>query len=155
MTLPAIVTARGGITAPAGYRAAGVACGLKPAGLDLALVVSDGLASAAGLFTTNLAVAAPVVVSREQLAHSGGRARVIAVNSKCANACTGAEGMAAARAMAAATAEGRRLRPGARADRIDRRHRHASRHRQGGGRHRRGGAKPEPRRAPRRGARRS
>ena len=68
-------------------------------------MVSAGVASAAGLFTTNLAVAAPVVVSREQLARSGGYARVIAVNSKCANACTGAEGMQAARAMAAATAE--------------------------------------------------
>jgi glutamate N-acetyltransferase/amino-acid N-acetyltransferase len=105
MTLPAIVEARGGITAPAGYRAAAVGCGLKPAGLDLALLVSDELASAAGLFTTNLAVAAPVVVSREQLARSGGHARAIAVNSKCANACTGAEGLTAARLMAAATAE--------------------------------------------------
>ena len=105
MTLPAITRAGGGITAPDGYRAAGVACGLKPSGLDVALVVSDEVASAAGLFTTNLAVAAPVVVSREQLARSGGRARVIAVNSKCANACTGAEGMRAARAMAAATAD--------------------------------------------------
>ncbi len=105
MSLPAVVAARGGITAPAGFRAAGVACGLKPSGLDLALVVSDEVASAAGLFTTNLAVAAPVVVSREQLVRSGGHARAIAVNSKCANACTGAEGMVAARAMAAAAAE--------------------------------------------------
>ncbi len=104
MTAPAITAAPGGITAPAGFRAAGVACGLKPSGLDLALLVSDAVASAAGLFTTNLAVAAPVVVSREQLARSGGYARVVAVNSKCANACTGAEGMEAARAMAAATA---------------------------------------------------
>ena len=76
MTAPAITAARGGITAPAGFRAAGVACGLKPSGLDLALLVSDAVASAAGLFTTNLAVAAPVVVSREQLARSGGYARV-------------------------------------------------------------------------------
>ncbi|MCY4122555.1 MAG: bifunctional ornithine acetyltransferase/N-acetylglutamate synthase, partial [Acidobacteria bacterium] len=104
MTAPAITAAYGGITAAVGYRAAGVACGLKPTGLDLALVVSDDVASAAGLFTTNRAVAAPVVVSREQLASSGGHARVIAVNSKCANACTGAEGTQAARAMAAATA---------------------------------------------------
>ncbi|MCY4027153.1 MAG: bifunctional glutamate N-acetyltransferase/amino-acid acetyltransferase ArgJ [Acidobacteria bacterium] len=104
MTAPAITAAYGGITAAGGYRAAGVACGLKPTGLDLALVVSDDVASAAGLFTTNRAVAAPVVVSREQLASSGGHARVIAVNSKCANACTGAEGTQAARAMAAATA---------------------------------------------------
>ena len=105
MTEPAIIAADGGITAPAGYRAAGVACGLKPSGLDLALVVSDDVASAAGIFTTNLAVAAPVVVSREQLARSGGHARVIAVNSRCANACTGRDGLAAARVMAAAAAE--------------------------------------------------
>ena len=105
MTAPSIVAADGGITAPEGYRAAGVACGLKPAGLDVALLVSDDVASAAGIFTTNLAVAAPVVLSREQLARSGGRARAIAVNSKCANACTGADGMQAARVMAAATAE--------------------------------------------------
>ena len=63
------------------------------------------MASAAGIFTTNLAVAAPVVASREQLARSGGYARAIAVNSKCANACTGTEGMQAARVMAAATAQ--------------------------------------------------
>ena len=105
MIAPAITAADGGITAPAGYRAAGVACGLKPSGLDVALVVSDDVASAAGLFTTNLAVAAPVVMSREQLARSGGYAQAIAVNSKCANACTGTDGMAAARVMAAATAE--------------------------------------------------
>ena len=105
MTAPSITRADGGITAPEGYRAAGVACGLKPSGLDVALVVADDVASAAGLFTTNLAVAAPVVVSRERLARSGGHARAIAVNSKCANACTGADGMQAARAMAAATAE--------------------------------------------------
>lgn len=104
MTEPAVTQASGGITAPAGYRAAGAACGLKPSGLDVALVVSDEPASAAGLFTTSLAVAAPVVVAREQLERSGGRARVIAVNSRCANACTGAEGLAAARAMVAAAA---------------------------------------------------
>ena len=104
MTEPAVTHASGGITAPAGYRAAGAACGLKPSGLDVALVVSDEPAAAAGLFTTNLAVAAPVVVSREQLERSGGRARVIAVNSRCANACTGAEGLAAAREMVDAAA---------------------------------------------------
>ena len=82
MTEQAVTHASGGITAPAGYRAAGAACGLKPSGLDVALVVSDQPAAAAGLFTTNLAVAAPVVVAREQLRRSGGRARVIAVNSR-------------------------------------------------------------------------
>ena len=101
----------GGVTAPAGFRAAGVACGLKrrPAGsasapLDLALVVADELVSAAAMFTTNKAVGAPVVVSREHLARSGGRARVIAVNSGCANACTGEAGLQVARDMAGAAA---------------------------------------------------
>ena len=100
----------GGITAPAGFRAAGVACGLKrkrasgEAPLDLALLSADTPVPAAGLFTTNKAVAAPVVVSREHLVASGGRAAVIATNSGCANACTGRAGMAAAREMAAAAA---------------------------------------------------
>ena len=91
----------GGVTAPAGFRAAGVACGIKrrPAGsasapLDLALVAADEPVSAAAVFTTNKAVAAPIVVSREHLSRSGGRARVIAVNSGCANACTGEAGHA-------------------------------------------------------------
>ncbi|MGE5198438.1 MAG: bifunctional glutamate N-acetyltransferase/amino-acid acetyltransferase ArgJ, partial [Rhodospirillaceae bacterium] len=91
----------GGVTAPAGFRAAGVACGIKKSGaLDLALVVADGPATAAAVFTTNKAQAAPVLVSREHLARSGGRARAIVVNSGCANACTGPEGMAVARSSA-------------------------------------------------------
>ena len=94
----------GGITAAAGFRAAAVACGLKADALDLALLVADRPASAAAVFTTNLVVAAPVVIARRNLADSGGRARAIAVNSGCANACTGAQGMAAAGAMADAVA---------------------------------------------------
>jgi len=91
----------GGVTAPAGFRAAGVACGIKKTGaLDLALVVSDGPATAAAVFTTNKAQAAPVLVSRAHLAHSGGVARAVVVNSGCANACTGPEGMAVARSAA-------------------------------------------------------
>ncbi|MCE2514271.1 MAG: bifunctional glutamate N-acetyltransferase/amino-acid acetyltransferase ArgJ [Acidobacteria bacterium] len=99
-----VVPIEGGVTAPRGFRAAGVACGLKSAGLDLALLVCEEAASAAGIFTTNRAVAAPVLLSQGQLARSGGRARAIVVNSKCANACTGDAGMAAAREMVAATA---------------------------------------------------
>lgn len=82
----------GGITAPEAFRASGVSCGIKAKGLDLAMIVSDEIASAAGVFTTNLAQAAPVVVSRRQLERSGGRAVAIVVNSGCANACTGEEG---------------------------------------------------------------
>jgi glutamate N-acetyltransferase/amino-acid N-acetyltransferase len=91
----------GGVTAPAGFRAAGVVCGIKKTGaLDLALVVADAPAAAAGVFTTNRALAAPVLVSREHLARSGGLARAIVVNSGCANACTGPEGLAVARSSA-------------------------------------------------------
>ena len=85
----------GGITAPAGFKAAGVTCGIKPTGRDLALVVSTPPARAAGIFTTNLAAAAPVVVTRDHLKRSGGIATAIVVNSGCANACTGQQGLAA------------------------------------------------------------
>jgi glutamate N-acetyltransferase/amino-acid N-acetyltransferase len=101
----------GGITAPSGFRAAGVACGIKRApaagqapALDLALVAAGGPIPTAAVFTTNRAVAAPVVVSREHLARSGGRATAAVINSGCANACTGAAGHTVAREMAAATA---------------------------------------------------
>jgi glutamate N-acetyltransferase/amino-acid N-acetyltransferase len=102
----------GGVTAPQGFRAAGVYCGIKrasPAGatyptLDLALVATDGPVSAAAVFTTNRAVAAPVIVSRDHLARSGGHAAVIVTNSGCANACTGEAGLQVAREMAAAAA---------------------------------------------------
>jgi glutamate N-acetyltransferase/amino-acid N-acetyltransferase len=97
----------GGITTPAGFRAAGVSCGIKAAGKpDLALIVADpegAPVSAAAIFTTNRAVAAPVVVSREHFARSGGAASAIVVNSGCANACTGEDGVAHARAMAQQT----------------------------------------------------
>jgi glutamate N-acetyltransferase/amino-acid N-acetyltransferase len=100
-----VSTATGTVTTPRGFRAAGVAAGIKANnGLDLALIVSETPAQAAAVFTTNLAVAAPVVVSRDHLARSGGIARAIIVNSGCANACTGGEGLQTARAMAADTA---------------------------------------------------
>jgi glutamate N-acetyltransferase/amino-acid N-acetyltransferase len=96
----------GGVTAPAGFRAAGVYCGIKKntAALDLALVAAESPVAAAAVFTTNRAVAAPVVVSREHLQQSGGRAAVIVVNSGCANACTGEAGLRVARDMVAAAA---------------------------------------------------
>ena len=96
---------QGSVGAPQGFRAAGVACGIKKSGApDLALIVSDGEASAAAVFTTNRAQAAPVLVSHEHLLKSGGRARAVVVNSGCANACTGVDGLAHARAMADLTA---------------------------------------------------
>ena len=95
----------GGVTTPRGFRAAGISAGIKAnKGLDLALLVSESPATAAAVFTVNRAQAAPVVVSRQHLARSGGVARAIVVNSGCANACTGDEGLQAARDMAAETA---------------------------------------------------
>ena len=103
--MPAVSIKDLGVTAPAGFQAAGLASGIKANGkLDLALITSDAPASAAAVFTTNLAVAAPVVVSRDQLQRSGGRAVAIVVNSGCANACTGADGLAHAREMVRRTA---------------------------------------------------
>ena len=88
---------QGGITAPAGFRAAGVAAGIKPSGdLDVALIVPDRPASGAALFTTNQVQAAPVVVSRRHLEQSKGRVAGVLVNSGCANACTGPGGLAVA-----------------------------------------------------------
>ena len=95
----------GGVTTPRGFRAAGISAGIKAnKGLDLALLVSESPATAAAVFTLNRAQAAPVVVSRQHLARSGGVARAIVVNSGCANACTGDEGLQVAREMAAETA---------------------------------------------------
>ena len=84
-----------GVTAPLGFRAAAVASGIKPDRLDLALLVADTPCTAAGVFTANLAQAAPVLVSREHLA--SGRARAIVVNAGCANAGTGEGGLKDAR----------------------------------------------------------
>ncbi len=81
-----------GITAARGFRAAGIHCGIKKAKKDLALVVSDLPAAAAGVFTQNKVAAAPVVVDREQLARSS-TMRAIVVNSGNANAATGERGM--------------------------------------------------------------
>lgn len=100
-----ISAVEGGVTAPLGFHASGVACGIKASGKpDLALLASDHVSSAAAIFTTNQAKAAPVLVSKAHLDASGGLARVIVTNSGCANACTGPQGMADAKAMADLTA---------------------------------------------------
>jgi len=81
-----------------GYRFAGVRCGLKASGKrDVALIVSDVPAVAAGAFTTNLVKAAPVVLSTERVRR--GRAQAVLVNSGNANAYTGRTGAAVAREM--------------------------------------------------------
>jgi len=96
-----------GITTPAGFRAAGVHCGIKPdaEALDLMLVVSDGPAVAAATFTTNKVCGAPVKVSRPRV-EAGGPVRAMVVSSGCANTCTGAEGIDDARTMTRLVASG-------------------------------------------------
>lgn len=88
------------VTAAQGFRAAGVAAGIKTSGgLDLALVVNDGPASAAaGVFTRNQVKAAPVLWSAQVL--TGGRLRAVVLNSGGANACTGPAGFQDAHASA-------------------------------------------------------
>jgi len=95
----------GGVATPRGFWAGAATCGLKPSGNpDVALVASDRLASAAGVFTRSAFAAAPVRLDRATLAASGGRARAVVANSGNANAATGPDGDAAARAMQAAAA---------------------------------------------------
>src|SRR6478609_3045966 len=95
----------GGVATPLGFRAAGVSAGIKASGNpDLMLLVADAPAQIAAVFTTNKVIAAPVIVSRDHLARSGGIARAVVVNSGCANACTGDAGFKDAVEMATATA---------------------------------------------------
>ncbi|MEW6574001.1 MAG: bifunctional glutamate N-acetyltransferase/amino-acid acetyltransferase ArgJ [Bacillota bacterium] len=92
----------GGVTAPAGFKASGVAAGIKKSKKDLALLYSEVPAAAAGVFTTNRVKAAPLVITAERL--EKGVAQAVVINSGNANACTGPEGYADALAMARAAA---------------------------------------------------
>ncbi len=97
------------VTAARGFVAAGGAVGIKADGMsDLAVVATaDGRAvPAAGVFTANLAAAAPVEVSREHLATSAGRAAAVVLTSGNANAATGAAGIDAARRLCDVVAGG-------------------------------------------------
>jgi len=97
----------GGITAPNGFRAAGVASGVKRSGRsDLSLVISSSPCTAAGVFTTNRVRAAPVVLGAERLDESPSSIRGILTVSGVANALTGPEGIEDnRRLLAAAEAE--------------------------------------------------
>ncbi len=93
--------AGGGVTSAPGFRAASISAGIRYQGRDdLALVVADGPCAVAGVFTSNRAQAAPVILSRQHVA--GGTGRAVVVNAGCANCGTGAGGLEDARAMAAA-----------------------------------------------------
>jgi glutamate N-acetyltransferase / amino-acid N-acetyltransferase len=93
-----------GVTAPAGFRAAGIAAGIKASGArDLALVFSEGPDyAAAGVFTRNKVKAAPVLWTQRVL--TTGQLRAVILNSGGANACTGPGGFQDAHATAEAVA---------------------------------------------------
>lgn len=89
---------------PKGFKCAGISAGIKSGGVaDMALILSDGPAAVAGVFTQNQVCAAPVKICREHL--KGGLARAIVMNSGIANACTGSTGMVAAHDMAVEAAK--------------------------------------------------
>jgi glutamate N-acetyltransferase/amino-acid N-acetyltransferase len=102
---PAFFEIGGGVTAPSGFRAAAVRCGIKegaPEKRDLGLIISDFPAVAAATFTSNKIKAAPVRVSAAHL--RAGDTRAIIANSGNANACTGSTGIQNARRMTQAVA---------------------------------------------------
>lgn len=94
----------GGVTAPQGFLASGLACGLKKSGKpDLGLVYSETPAAGAAVFTTNKVKAAPVLLSQEHLNHP--HTRAVLINSANANACVGPQGSQDALRIATAMAE--------------------------------------------------
>ena len=110
MTHHVVTTVRGGVTAPQGFAAAGIHCGIKKKRLpDLALLVSERKGPVAGVFTTNRIAAAPVELDRIYLRKKTGLA--VIVNSGNANACTGRQGMADAVEMADLVARRMKIAP--------------------------------------------
>ena len=98
--------AGGSVTSAPGFEAAGVSCGLKPDGaLDLALIYASRPCVAAAMFTTNIFKAAAVLYDQELVRENPDGLRAVVINSGCANACTGEQGLDDARDMAAKTAQ--------------------------------------------------
>ena len=96
---------KGGVTAAAGFEAAGVEAGIKYQNRkDMALVYSQTPCKAAGVFTSNMVKAAPVIWDKEIVEHSA-YAQAVVVNAGIANACTGSEGYACCKKTAQAAAE--------------------------------------------------
>jgi glutamate N-acetyltransferase/amino-acid N-acetyltransferase len=100
-----MVQVRGGVTAAKGFTASGVHVGIRKnrEKRDLALIWSERQCSAAAVYTKNLVKGQPLIVTREHLAD--GKAQAVIVNSGNANTCTGEQGIAAARRMAALVAQ--------------------------------------------------
>ncbi|MFW5943188.1 MAG: bifunctional glutamate N-acetyltransferase/amino-acid acetyltransferase ArgJ [Chloroflexota bacterium] len=94
------IIAKGGVTTPSGFLAGAASCGLKKGSdLDLALLYSTRDCTAAGVFTRNRVVAAPVLLDRETLEEHSHEIRGVVANAGNANACTGAPGLWSARQM--------------------------------------------------------
>jgi glutamate N-acetyltransferase/amino-acid N-acetyltransferase len=106
VTVRGITPVDGGITAPEGFTSSALHCGIKAktGALDLTVIAATEPVAAAGIFTTNLAQAAPVLLSKKHLQQSSGHARAVVINSGCANACTGIQGYQDAETMASETA---------------------------------------------------
>lgn len=93
-----VVIEEGSVTLPKGYKAGGMHCGIKRKRLDLGYIVSEVPATAAGVYTTNIFQAAPLLVTQESIAKEN-KVQAIIVNSGNANACTGEQGLMDAFAM--------------------------------------------------------
>jgi glutamate N-acetyltransferase/amino-acid N-acetyltransferase len=87
-----VVLEEGSVTIPKGYKAGGTHCGVKKKKLDLGFIVSEVPATAAGVYTTNIFQAAPLIVTQESIAKEN-KIQAILVNSGNANACTGEQGL--------------------------------------------------------------
>ncbi len=103
---------KGSVCAAKGFLAGATGCGIKTGKVtrdDLGVIVSESAAACAATFTTNKVKAAPVRISAEHL--RSGKVRAVILNSGNANACTGSQGLADARAMASATGKLLGLKP--------------------------------------------
>jgi len=91
---------------PRGFRFGATKAGLKASGrTDFALIAADVPASAAAAFTSNRVIAAPLIVDKENLAASGAKVQVVAINAGNANCAAGKPGLDAARATCSAAAD--------------------------------------------------
>lgn len=100
----------GGVTAPKGFSAIGIAAGIKKGKKDMAMIFSETPCRTAGTFTTNVVKAAPVKWD-QAVVYGGGMAHAVVVNSGVANACTGTEGYGYCRQTAEKAAEVFRIAP--------------------------------------------
>ena len=102
----------GGVCAPKGFKASGVHCGIRKNRTknDLALIYSEVPASSAAVYTTNLVKGAPLTVTKNNLASSGGIAQAVICNSGNANTCN-ANGVEIAQAMCELTGQALNIKP--------------------------------------------